>query len=182
MSRIGKLPVALPAGVTVTFADGVVTVKGGKGTLTQKIVGDINIKVNGAVVTVEKTSDAAGTDAKHGLYRALLHNMVVGVSEGYSKSLKVNGVGWKVAKQGNKLVMNVGFSHPVEFVEPAGVKLECPGPNEIVVSGIDKVLVGQTAADIRAVRVPEPYHGYGIAYKDEVIERKEGKTGGKGKK
>ncbi|MCI8369567.1 MAG: 50S ribosomal protein L6 [Clostridia bacterium] len=182
MSRIGKLPVALPAGVSVTFENGLITVKGAKGTLTQKVVGDINIKVEGAEAIVEKTSNAVGTDAKHGLYRALLHNMVVGVSEGYKKSLKVNGVGWKVAKQGNKLVMNVGFSHPVEFVEPAGVKLECPSPNEIVVSGIDKTLVGQTAADIRTVRIPEPYHGYGIAYSDEVIERKEGKTGGKGKK
>lgn len=182
MSRIGKLPVALPAGVSVTFENGLITVKGAKGTLTQKVVGDINIKVEGAEAIVEKTSNAVGTDAKHGLYRALLHNMGVGVSEGYKKSLKVNGVGWKVAKQGNKLVMNVGFSHPVEFVEPAGVKLECPSPNEIVVSGIDKTLVGQTAADIRTVRIPEPYHGYGIAYSDEVIERKEGKTGGKGKK
>ena len=182
MSRIGKLPVALPAGVTVTFENGLLTVKGSKGTLTQEIVGDINIKVEGAEVIVEKTSEAVGTDAKHGLYRALLHNMVVGVTQGYTKSLKVNGVGWKVAKQGNKLVMNVGFSHPVEFVEPTGIKLECPSPNEINVTGIDKVLVGQTAADIRTIRIPEPYHGYGIAYKDEVIERKEGKTGGKGKK
>ena len=182
MSRIGKLPVALPAGVTVTFADGVVTVKGSKGTLTQKIVGNINIKVEGAEALVEKTSDAVGTDAKHGLYRALLHNMVVGVTEGYKKTLKVNGVGWKVAKQGNKLVLNVGFSLPVEFTEPEGVKFECPSPNEIVVSGIDKTAVGQTAANIRKIRVPEPYHGYGIAYSDEVIERKEGKTGGKGKK
>ena len=113
MSRIGKLPVTLPAGVTVEFKDGVVTVKGGKGTLTQKVVGDINIKVEGAEAIVEKTSDATGTDAKHGLDRALLHNMVVGVSQGYTKSLKVNGVGWKVSKQGNKLVLNVGFSHPV---------------------------------------------------------------------
>lgn len=182
MSRIGKLPVALPAGVTVTFENGLLTVKGAKGTLTQQIVGDINVKVEGAEAIVEKTSDTVGTNAKHGLYRALLHNMVVGVTQGYTKTLKVNGVGWKVAKQGNKLVMNVGFSHPIEFVEPAGVTLACPNPNEITVSGIDKVLVGQTAADIRTVRIPEPYHGYGIAYSDEVIERKEGKTGGKGKK
>ncbi len=182
MSRIGKLPVALPAGVSVTFENGLLTVKGGKGTLTQKVVGDIDIKVEGAEAHVIKTSEAAGTDAKHGLYRALLHNMVVGVTEGYKKTLKVTGVGWKVAKQGNKLVMNVGFSHPVDFVEPAGVKLECPAPNEIVVSGIDKTAVGQVAANIRKIRLPEPYHGYGIAYSDEVIERKEGKTGGKGKK
>lgn len=182
MSRIGKLPVAIPAGVTVTFENGLITVKGSKGTLTQEVTGDIDIKVNGAEAVVEKTSDAADNNAKHGLYRALLHNMVVGVTEGYTKTLKVNGVGWKVAKQGNKLVMNVGFSHPIEFPEPQGIKLECPSANEIKVSGIDKVLVGQTAANIRTIRIPEPYHGYGIAYSDEVIERKEGKTGGKGKK
>lgn len=182
MSRIGKLPVAVPAGVTVNFENGVLTVKGPKGTLTQKIVGQINFQLNGAEINVVTTGNAADTNAKHGLYRALLHNMVVGVTQGFSKSLTVNGVGWKVAKQGNKLVLNVGFSHPVDFVEPAGVKLECPTPNEITVSGIDKTLVGQAAADIRKIRIPEPYHGYGIAYKDEVIERKEGKTGGKGKK
>ena len=182
MSRIGKLPVAIPAGVTVTFENGLVTVKGAKGTLTQQITGDIDIKIEGAEAHDVKTGESADANAKHGPYRALLHNMVVGVTEGYKKSLKVNGVGWKVAKQGNKLVMNVGFSHPVDFAEPAGVKLECPSPNEIVVSGIDKTLVGQVAADIRKIRIPEPYHGYGIAYSDEVIERKEGKTGGKGKK
>lgn len=182
MSRIGKMPVAIPAGVTVAFNDGVITVKGAKGTLTQKIEGDITVKVDGAHALVEKIHDSAELDAKHGLYRALLHNMVVGVSQGYSKTLKVNGVGWKVAKQGKKLVLNVGFSHPVEFEEPAGIALSCPNPNEIVVAGIDKTLVGQTAANIRTIRIPEPYHGYGIAYSDEVIERKEGKTGGKGKK
>ena len=169
MSRIGKLPVAIPAGVTVEFNGGVITVKGAKGTLTQDVAGGIDIKIEGAEAHVVKTGTAPSDEAKHGLYRALLHNMVVGVTEGYKKSLKVNGVGWKVAKQGNKLVMNVGFSHPVEFVE-------------IVVSGIDKTKVGQVAANIRKIRVPEPYHGYGIAYSDEVIERKEGKTGGKGKK
>ncbi len=182
MSRIGKLPVNLPAGVNVSFEDGVITVKGAKGTLTQKVAGDIDIKVEGSSVHVVKKHDTKELEPMHGLYRALLHNMVVGVTNGYTKSLKVNGVGWKVAKQGNKVVLNVGFSHPVEFAEPAGIKLECPGPNEITVSGIDKALVGQTAADIRSIRVPEPYHGYGIAYSDEVIERKEGKTGGKGKK
>lgn len=182
MSRIGKMPVAIPAGVTVAFNDGVITVKGAKGTLTQKVEGDITVKVDGATALVEKMHDSAELDAKHGLYRALLHNMVVGVSQGYSKTLKVNGVGWKVAKQGKKLVLNVGYSHPVEFEEPAGIALSCPTPNEIVVAGIDKTLVGQVAANIRTIREPEPYHGYGIAYSDEVIERKEGKTGGKGKK
>ncbi len=182
MSRIGKMPVVIPAGVTVSFADGVVTVKGAKGTLSQKIEGDILVKVDGAHALVEKAHDSEELDAKHGLYRALLHNMVVGVSQGYSKSLKVNGVGWKVAKQGKKIVLNVGFSHPVEFEEPEGITLACPSQNEITVTGIDKTLVGQTAANIRTIRIPEPYHGYGIAYSDEVIERKEGKTGGKGKK
>ena len=179
MSRIGKMPVVIPAGVTVSFADGVVTVKGAKGTLSQKIEGDIVVKVDGAHALVEKAHDSEELDAKHGLYRALLHNMVVGVSQGYSKSLKVNGVGWKVAKQGKKIVLNVGFSHPVEFEEPEGITLACPSQNEITVTGIDKTLVGQTAANIRTIRIPEPYHGYGIAYSDEVIERKEGKTAGK---
>ncbi len=182
MSRIGKLPVSLPAGVTVNFDGSTVTVKGAKGTLSQKIEGDIDIKVEGSEALVVKKRDVKELEAMHGLYRALLNNMVVGVTDGYKKTLKVNGVGWKVAKQGNKVVLNVGYSHPVEFVEPEGIKLECPSANEIVVSGIDKALVGQTAADIRRIRQPEPYHGYGIAYSDEVIERKEGKTGGKGKK
>ena len=182
MSRIGKLPVAIPAGVTVTYANNLVTVKGAKGTLTQQITGDIDIKIEGTEVHVLNVGSTADSNAKHGLYRALIHNMVVGVTEGYKKTLKVNGVGWKVAKQGNKVVLNVGFSHPVDFVEPEGVKLECPSVTEIVVSGIDKTLVGQTAANIRKIRIPEPYHCYGIAYSDEVIERKEGKTGGKGKK
>ena len=177
MSRIGKLPVVIPAGVTVTFENGLITVKGAKGTLTQQVVGGIDIKVEGAEAHVVKTGTAAGDEAKHGL-----HNMVVGVTDGYKKTLKVNGVGWKVAKQGSKVVLNVGFSHPVEVVETEGVKLECPSQTEIVVSGIDKTKVGQVAANIRKIRVPEPYHGYGIAYSDEVIERKEGKTGGKGKK
>ncbi len=182
MSRIGKLPVVIPAGVTVSFENGLITVKGAKGMLTQKVVGGIDIKVEGNEAHVVKTGRDSGDEAKHGLYRALLHNMVVGVNEGYKKTLKVNGVGWKVAKQGNKVVLNVGFSHPVEVFEEDGVKLDCPSQNEIVVSGIDKIKVGQIAANIRKIRVPEPYHGYGIAYSDEVIERKEGKTGGKGKK
>ena len=182
MSRIGKLPVALPAGVTVKFEDGLLTVKGGKGTLTQKVVGDIDIKVEGTEAHVIPTSDAADTNAKHGLYRALLHNMVVGVSEGYTKALTVNGVGWKVSKSGKNLVLNIGYSYPVNFPEPEGITIACPSDKEITVTGIDKTVVGQTAANIRKLRLPEPYHGYGIAYKGEVIERKEGKTGGKGKK
>lgn len=183
MSRIGKMPVTLPAGVTVELKDGVMTVKGAKGTLTQAIVGAIDVKVEGNQAKVVTLNEEPDTQAKHGLYRALLANMVKGVTEGYSKSLEVKGVGWKVEKSGKGLIMSVGFSHkvPVEAVE--GITLDCPSPTEITVSGIDKTLVGQVAAEIRAVREPEPYHGYGIRYKGEHVEHKEGKTsGGKGKK
>lgn len=179
MSRIGKLTIAIPAGVTVEFKDSVVTVKGAKGTLTQKITGAIDVKTENGHVHVVALDETQQTNALHGLYRALIANMVKGVSEGYSKGLEIKGVGWRAAMQGNKLVLNVGFSHPVEVVQPEGIKIECPSQTEITVSGIDKVLVGQVAADLRAIRIPEPYHGYGIRYKDEVIERKEGKTAGK---
>jgi large subunit ribosomal protein L6 len=182
MSRIGKLSIAIPAGVTVDFANAVVTVKGGKGTLTREVKGNIDVKCEDGHVHVVALDDQKETNALHGLYRALIAAMVKGVSEGFTKSLEVKGVGWKAAMQGNKLVLNVGFSHPVEFMQPEGIKLECPSQTEIVVSGIDKVLVGQVAADLRAIRVPEPYHGYGIRYKGEHIEHKEGKTSGKGKK
>ncbi len=182
MSRIGKMPVVIPAGVTVEYKDSVLTVKGAKGSLSQQITGAIDVKVEGNHVVVEALNAEQETNARHGLYRALIASMVKGVSEGYTKGLEVRGVGWKVAKQGNKLVLNVGFSHPVEFAEPAGIKLECPTQTEITVSGIDKVLVGQVAADLRAIRLPEPYHGYGIRYKGENVEHKEGKTSGKGKK
>lgn len=180
MSRIGKEPVKIPAGVTVEVNEGIITVKGPKGTLTQDYdAANININVEAGEAKLTRNSEAGPVRAKHGLYRALLHNMVEGVTKGFEKGLVVNGVGWKVQMQGEKLVMNVGYSHPVEFVATAGVKLACPSQTEITVSGINKVDVGQVAAMIRAVRKPEPYHGYGIRYKDEVIERKEGKTGGK---
>ena len=182
MSRIGKMPIAIPAGVTVDFKDGVVTVKGPKGTLTREIVGKIGVEVEGTNLLVKALDDAADTNAKHGLYRALLNGMVIGVSAGYVKTLEVKGVGWKAAVQGNKLVLNVGFSHPVEFVAPEGIKFECPTLTDVNVCGISKELVGQVAANIRAIRVPEPYHGYGIRYKGENVEHKEGKTSGKGKK
>ena len=182
MSRIGKLSIAVPAGVTVEFKDGVVTVKGAKGTLSQKITGAIDVKNENGHVQVVALDDAQQTNALHGLYRELIANMGKGSSEGYSKGLEVKGVGWRAAMQGNKLVLNVGFSHPVEFVQPEGIKIECPSQTEITVSGVDKVLVGQVAADLRAIRVPEPYHGYGIRYKGEHVEHKEGKTSGKGKK
>ena len=179
MSRIGKMPIALPAGVTVEFKDGIVTVKGPKGTLTREIVGNIGIEVEGTTVVLKALDDKADTNAKHGLYRALLNGMVTGVSTGFVKSLEVKGVGWKAAVQGNKLVLNVGFSHPVEFVAPEGIKFECPTLTEVNVSGISKELVGQIAANIRAIRVPEPYHGYGIRYKGENVEHKESDKGKK---
>ena len=179
MSRIGRMPVALPAGVSIDVKEKEFTVKGPKGTLTQEYDPKIKITVDGAVARLTRADDENETRAKHGLYRALLHNMVTGVTSGFTKGLVINGVGYKVAKQGNKIVLNVGYSHPIEYAESDGIKLDCPSQTEITVSGIDKVRVGQVAADIRSIREPEPYHGYGIRYKDEVIERKEGKTAGK---
>lgn len=179
MSRIGRAPVAIPAGVTVEYKDRVLTVKGPLGTLTQDIAGDIEVKVDGAVATVVRANDEKENRSKHGLYRALLFNMIEGVTKGYEKVLVVNGVGWKIQQQGANITMNVGFSHPVEVKAVEGIKLTALSQTEISVKGIDKVLVGQVAASIRVIRKPEPYHGYGIAYKDEVIERKEGKTAGK---
>ncbi len=182
MSRIGKMPIALPAGVVVEFANKVVTVKGPKGTLSREVVGNIGIETEGTNLVVKALDNAADTNAKHGLYRALLQGMVTGVTEGFVRALEIKGVGWKAAVQGNKLVLNVGFSHPVEVVAPEGITFACPSLTEVTVSGINKEVVGQVAANIRSIRLPEPYHGYGIRYKGEVIERKEGKTSGKGKK
>jgi len=181
MSRIGNASITLPAGVTVEAKDNVLTVKGPKGTLTQAYDPVITPVIEGNVVKFTRANDLGPTKAKHGLYRALCANMVKGVTEGFKKSLIVNGVGWKVAKQGKKVVMNVGFSHPVEIEEIDGIVLDCPSQTEITVAGIDKDKVGQFAAMVRGVREPEPYHGYGIRYSDEVIERKVGKAaGGKG--
>ena len=181
MSRIGKLPIAIPAGVTVDFKDGIVTVKGPKGTLQREVVGNIGMEMEGTNLILKALDDNADTNAKHGLYRALVNGMVTGVTAGFAKVLEVKGVGWKANVQGNKLVLNVGFSHPVEFVAPEGIKFEAPTLTEVVVSGISKEQVGQIAANIRKVREPEPYHGYGIRYKGEHVEHKEGKTSGKGK-
>ncbi len=181
MSRIGNAPVIIPAGVTVDASNGVITVKGPKGTLTQAYDSVISLVIEGNTVVLKRANDQGPVKAKHGLYRALLANMVKGVTEGFKKSLIVNGVGWKVAKQGKKVVLNVGFSHPVEVEEIDGITLDCPAITEITVSGIDKEKVGQFAAMIRGIREPEPYHGYGIRYSDEVIDRKVGKAaGGKG--
>ena len=181
MSRIGNAHIQIPAGVTVEAKDGMLTVKGPKGTLTQSYDQIITPNVEGNEIIFTRANDLGPTKAKHGLYRALCANMVKGVTEGFKKTLIVNGVGWKVAKQGKKVVMNVGFSHPVEIEEIDGIVLDCPTQTEITVSGIDKEKVGQFAAMVRGVREPEPYHGYGIRYSDEVIERKVGKAaGGKG--
>ncbi|MBQ7339493.1 MAG: 50S ribosomal protein L6 [Clostridia bacterium] len=178
MSRIGNAVINLPAGVTVEAKDKVITVKGPKGTLTQAYDPVISLTVENNTVKFTRANEQGPTKAKHGLYRALTANMVKGVTEGFKKTLIVNGVGWKVAKQGKKLVMNVGFSHPVELEEIEGINIECPSQTEIVVNGIDKEKVGQFAAVVRSVREPEPYHGYGIRYSDEVIERKVGKAAG----
>lgn len=180
MSRIGREPVEMPAGVTLTAENGLLTVKGPLGTLTQDYDAEhISFSVEGNVAHVKRNSEEDAIRAKHGLYRALLHNMVVGVTKGYEKNLVVNGVGWKVAQTGKDITLSVGFSHNVVVNPVEGITLTAVSPTEISVKGIDKVAVGQIAANIRAIRKPEPYHGYGIAYKDEVIERKEGKTAGK---
>ncbi len=178
MSRIGNAPITIPAGVTVEAVGGVITVKGPKGTLTQAYDTVITPNIEGNTIIFTRANELAPTKAKHGLYRALTFNMVKGVTEGFKKTLIVHGVGWKVAKQGKKIVMNVGFSHPVEIEEIDGIVLDCPSQTEITVTGIDKDKVGQFAAKVRGIREPEPYHGYGIRYSDEVIERKVGKAAG----
>ena len=183
MSRIGRMPITVPAGVTVNVAEGnVVTVKGPKGELTKALRPEMIIKQEGSTITVERPSDDKLHRSLHGLTRTLLHNMVVGVTEGFKKELDVNGVGYRVAKQGKDLVMNLGYSHQVTVSEIPGITIDVPGPNKIVISGPDKQLVGQFAAEVREKRPPEPFKGKGIKYADEVVRRKEGKTGGKGKK
>ena len=180
MSRIGRAPIAIPAGVEVKIeAENVVTVKGPKGTLTQQFHPNMKIEQQGAEVLVSRPNDAKENRSLHGLTRTLIHNMVVGVTEGYKKELDVNGVGYRVAKEGNKLVMNLGFSHQVTVEEVPGITIEVPGPNKIIIHGCDKQQVGQFAAEVREKRPPEPYKGKGIKYTDEVIRRKAGKTGAK---
>ena len=178
MSRIGKKPITVPAGVEVKIEDGnLVTVKGPKGTLTKKLHEAMTIKQDAGVITVEISNPE--DDALQGLTRTLLNNMVVGVTEGFKKELEVNGVGYRVQKQGNKLIMNMGFSHTVEFEDRGDTKIEAPSQTSIIVTGPDKEAVGQLAAEIRMVRPPEPYKGKGIKYIDERIIRKEGKLGKK---
>ena len=176
------MPISIPAGVDVKIEAGnLVTVKGPKGTLTQQLHPNMNIAQEGDVIHVTRPNDEKENRSLHGLTRTLLHNMVVGVTEGYKKELDVNGVGYRVAKEGNKLVMNLGFSHQVIMEEVPGITIEVPGPNKIIINGCDKQQVGQFAAEVREKRPPEPYKGKGIKYTDEVIRRKEGKTGVKKK-
>ena len=174
------MPITVPAGVTVDIAEGnVVTVKGPKGELTQALRPEMKIKLDGAVLTVERPSEDKLHRSLHGLTRSLLHNMVVGVTEGYKKELEVNGVGYRVSKEGSNLVMNLGYSHPITVAETDGITIDVPAPNRIVISGCDKQKVGQFAAEVREKRPPEPYKGKGIKYANEVIRRKVGKTGAK---
>ena len=180
MSRIGKLPVAIPAGVEVKLEDGnVITVKGPKGTLTRKLVDDLEVKVEGAEVIVTRPNDLKRSKSLHGLTRTLIANMVEGVTNGYSKVLEINGVGYRAAKAGNKLTLTLGYSHPVEMIDPEGITTTVENNNKITVSGIDQEKVGQFAAEIRTKRPPEPYKGKGIKYATETIRRKVGKTGKK---
>ena len=180
MSRVGRLPIAVPAGVTVTVTpDNVVTVKGPKGELVKTMHADISIAVENNEVIVTRHSEQKEHRALHGLTRALINNMVIGVKEGYQKTLDLVGVGYRAQLQGKKLVMNLGYSHPVEIEPAEGITFETPAATKVVVSGIDKQLVGAAAADIRKWRKPEPYKGKGIKFEGEVIRRKEGKTGKK---
>ena len=182
MSRIGKKVIDMPAGVSAKFENDILTVTGPKGSLSQWIDKVIAVKINGQEMSLEIAKETGDANVKHGLYRALAHNMVVGVSEGFKKSLIIAGVGYKASVSGNKLVMNLGFSHPVEVEIPSYLQVSTPSATEIVISGIDKQKVGQFALNIRDIRPVEPYHGYGVRYADEVVIRKVGKTAGKGKK
>jgi len=180
MSRIGRMPIAVPAGVTVDIAENnKVTVKGPKGTLERVLASEMEIVKDGETIEVKRPNDLKRMKSLHGLTRTLLNNMIVGVTEGYQKVLEINGVGYRAAKQGNKLVLSLGYSHPVEMEDPEGLEVVVEDQNKVIVKGIDKEKVGQYAAEIREKRAPEPYKGKGIKYADEVIRRKVGKTGKK---
>jgi len=182
MSRIGKLPITIPAGVDVKIGNGnEVTVKGPNGTLSRKLHADMIIKAEGGVITVERPSEEKMHKSLHGLTRTLINNMVIGVTEGFTKELEINGVGYRAAMTGKTLNLNLGYSHPVNYTPVDGITIEVPQPNKIIIKGANKEVVGETAAKIREYRMPEPYKGKGIKYVDEVIRRKEGKTGAKKK-
>ena len=180
MSRIGRMPIAVPAGVDVKIDGSTVTVKGPKGTLTRTVSSNITVTLDNGVITVTRPNDLKENRALHGLTRTLIANMVAGVNEGFKKELEINGIGYRAAKQGKDLVLNIGYSHDVIMPEIDGITVEVPAPNKIIISGPDKQKVGQFAAEVRGKRPPEPYKGKGIKYVDEVIRRKEGKAG-KGK-
>ena len=182
MSRIGKNPIVMPAGVSAKFENGLLTVNGPKGTLSQEVNSVIGVSIEGQTLSFTIAKETDDANAKHGLYRALANNMVIGVSEGFKKTLLISGVGYKAAVQGNKLVMNLGLSHQVEVEIPQGLTVTCPNLTEIVITGINKQEVGQFASKIKFIRPVEPYHGYGIRYSDQVVIRKVGKAAGKGKK
>ena len=177
MSRIGNKPITVPEGVEVKLDGQKITVKGPKGTLEKDINKNITVKLENNVITVTRPNDEKENRSLHGLTRTLINNMIQGVSNEYTKQLEINGVGYRAAKQGNTLVLTLGYSHPVKMEEPAGITYEVPNPNSVIVRGIDKELVGQMAAEVRKQRLPEPYRGKGIKYVDEHIRRKEGKTG-----
>ena len=178
MSRVGKMPIAIPAGVTVEIAENnLVTVKGPKGELSRVLPSEMTIKMEEGHVIVERPNDLKKNKALHGLTRALINNMVIGVNEGFQKTLEINGVGYRAAKQGNVLNLSLGYSHPIEYPEPEGIEIEVPDQSKIIIKGMSKEKVGQCAAEIRGYRPPEPYKGKGIKYSDEHIRRKVGKTG-----
>ncbi len=179
MSRIGRKPINIPAGVEAKFEAGVMTVKGPKGTLTQNIHPNMMVEVSGAEINVTRPNDEKLNRSLHGMTRTLIANMIQGVSEGFKKELEVNGVGYRVQKQGKDMVMNLGYSHTVVFSDTEDITIEVPGPNKVIINGIDKQKVGQFAAEVRSKRPPEPYKGKGIKYVDEHIRRKEGKAGKK---
>ena len=181
MSRIGRKPITVPAGVTVKIEDNLVTVKGPKGELKRQICKEMKITLDNGTLTVERPNDEKRMMALHGLSRTLVSNMIVGVTSGFSKTLEIIGVGYRAALQGKNINFNLGFSHPVVKEPPAGITFAVPAPNQIVVSGVDKELVGAVAADIRTLRLPEPYKGKGIRYQGEYVRRKVGKAGAKGK-
>ena len=182
MSRIGKEVIVMPAGVSAKFEGDTLTVTGPKGSLSQKVDNVIKVNIDGQNLSFEIANPTQDSNAKHGLTRALAHNMVVGVHDGFKKTLLISGVGYKASVSGNKLVMSLGFSHQVEVEIPEGLKVACPNATEIDISGIDRHMVGQFASKIKYIRPVEPYHGYGIRYSDQVVIRKVGKTAGKGKK
>lgn len=177
MSRIGKMPIVVPAGIEVKIADQIIEINKGKEKLVQEFHSSLSVSFEDGVITVKRGDDSIQQKALHGLTRSLINNMVVGLAQGFQKNLEINGVGFRAQKQGNTVVFNLGYSHPLEMTEPAGITIDVPAPNRLTVKGADKQLVGETAAKIRALRVPDSYHGKGIKYDYEVLRLKEGKTG-----